>query len=85
MKKQSTEKEVHDIIGGIQKGLFDLDNELKQISVDGIPRDNTMKVGPSMMFDDIETAQQALGNPDVEFAIQYVKDVVAKNMKQNNV
>jgi len=82
VKKPSTEKDVHNVISGIQKKLSDLDADLREVSTNGIPRDNTMVKGASMMFDTPEQAQKAMDNPDIEIAIQYIKDLIDKNVKK---
>jgi len=80
-EKSARSSDIRKIMGQIQKQLTDLDIELQQISVNGIPRDNTMIEGPSMMFEEEEIAKMALENPDLEFGIQYIKDIVKKHIK----
>ena len=80
--KTSSPRDINKVISNIKRKLSSLNRDLEDVNATGIVRNTSMMVkGPSMLFETKEQAQLALDNPDYTLAIQHIKDLIEKNIR----
>jgi len=83
MKKATNQSEAKKVFGRIQHKIDNIVREVNRINEEGIPRNSSAMIkDPSPMYQNEELARRVLENPDIEIALEYVKDKIEKVVRE---
>ena len=80
--KSTSPAEIDEIFDALKTKFHKIEKEVEEINSKGIPRDPSLMVkGTSKFYKKKEDAEFVAKHPDVLMAVEYVKDIIIRNLK----